>query len=479
MTLSLRLGLHVARDMQSRFRRPLLVSASQDISPSFRASLSPVSAFARRGRLAAARSMLVVAALLLAGCGGGGGGGDGGDGSGGGSGGAETTPSTASQSCPLTDQQTQNSVAAWKKIAGFLTTEPRCVNCHGGVNPYIDGVGVDTTPDSDGSLRAVSQVEHGGGQIDRPATGKDSDAGCVDCHDDMVGTPDRPGVWGLALASHAFLNKDATTLCRQIKRATGTASHFLAHMVNDGGVGPDFVNTAFLGNRGLKNPGKLLPPSIEHPQFLQMGNDWIDAMGGQFQGDDSCGCEPRHSGWSGQIHAAVQTDVKRARDPGVATGFALSTVTITVADGKGTYNGEATLNYQDPVASWDGGPITEATQASGTATVPVELQVDVDTAGNYNIRLTFPSGDIESLVIGAKTDTYCSTRYGTCNTQNQPVLMPPPPSSMGAPADPFIGKLTDADHIQGSQTWTTGTEDSSFGRAQNIITLNLWRAPPP
>jgi hypothetical protein len=175
MPRSTRLGLRAAREIQSRLHRPLLVRASNGIPPSLRAALSPTGAFADRGRLPAARSMLVVAALLLAGCGGGGGGGDGGgDGSGGGSGGggggAATTPSSASQSCPLTDEQTQNSVAAWKKIAQFLTTEPRCVNCHGAVNPYIDGVGVDTTPDTDGTLRPVSRVDHGGGQQDRPGT---------------------------------------------------------------------------------------------------------------------------------------------------------------------------------------------------------------------------------------------------------------------------------------------------------------------
>jgi hypothetical protein len=277
------------------------------------------------------------------------------------------------------------------------------------------------------------------------------------------------------------VNKDATTLCRQIKGATHTASHFMAHMENDEGSN-DFVDTAFLGNRGLSQlkPEDYRPPSITKSEFLQMGRDWIDAMGGQFQGDERCGCEPRHSGWSGQIHAAVQTQVQRPRDPGVATGFGLNTVTITVADGKGTYSGDATLNYQDPVASWDGGPITESTKASGAASVAVELQVDVDAAGKYNIRLTYPSGDIGGLVIGTMADTYCSTRYGTCSTQNQPVYMPKPPSFVGAPAGstPFTGTLTDPEQIDGSLAWTTGAEDSSFGRAQNAVTVRLWRSPP-
>jgi hypothetical protein len=438
-------------------------------------------------RLAAApmfcRSMLVLAALSLGGCGGGGAGDGGSDGGAGGVGGAESAPSGASQSCPLTDEQTQKSVAAWKKIAQFLTTEPRCVNCHGAVNPYIDGVGVDSTPDTDGSLRPVSTKEHEGGQIDRSPPGSNTvNSTCVDCHDNMVRpTANTPAAWTLPLASHAFLNKDATTLCRQIKGATRTASRFMGHMENDEGS-TDFVDTSFLGNRGLSEvkPADYKPPSISKSEFLQMGRDWVDAMGGQFQGDESCGCEPRHSGWSGQIHTAVQTDVQRPRSTGVATGRGVNTVTITVVDGKGTYTGNATLNYQDPVASWDGAPITEATEASGNGTVPVELQVDVDAAGSYSIRLTYPSGDAESLVIGTMTDTYCSTRNGTCSTTNQPVYMPKPPGAIGALAGStsFTGPLTDPARIQSSQAWSGGSLTSSFGKVQNVVTVDLWRSPP-
>jgi hypothetical protein len=432
------------------------------------------------------RSMMVAAAVSLASCGGGGGGGggDGGsDGGAGGGGGAQSAPAGASQSCPLSDEQTQKSVAAWKKIAQFLTTEPRCVNCHGAVNPYIDGVGVDSTPDTDGSLRPVSTKEHEGGQIDRSPPGSNTvNSACIECHDNMVRpTASTPGVWTLPLASHAFVNKDATTLCRQIKTATGTASHFMAHMENDEGS-TDFVDTSFLGNRGLSDvkPADYKPPSIAKSEFLQMGRDWVDAMGGQFQGDASCGCEPRHSGWSGQIHTAVQTDVQRPREPGVATGRGVNTVTITVVDGKGTYTGDATLNYQDPVASWDGAPITEATTASGSGTVPVELQVDVDAAGQFSITLTYPSGDIDSVVIGTMKDTYCSTRYGTCSTQNTPVHMPLPPAAIGAGtgATPFAGTLTDPAHIKGSQAWSGGSLTSAFGKVQNTVTFDLWRSPP-
>jgi hypothetical protein len=223
-------------------------------------------AFPGRGRIAAARLMLIAIALLLGSCGGGGGGGDGGGG------GVATTapsgPSTASKSCPLTDEQTQNSVAAWGKIADFLTGEPRCVNCHGAVNPYIDGVGVDSTVDTDGTPVPVSQVEHEGGQIDRPKSdGTIHSELCVDCHDAMVRpTPNTPAIWTLPLASHSFVNKDATTLCKQIKGATNTADVFMSHMEDDEGL-TDFVDTAFLGNRaiGSFSPEEYKPPSIRRP----------------------------------------------------------------------------------------------------------------------------------------------------------------------------------------------------------------------
>src|SRR5690349_3180300 len=43
--------------------------------------------------------------------------------------------------CPLSDEQTRRSIEAFSKVAAFMTHEPRCVNCHGAVNPFIDGAG--------------------------------------------------------------------------------------------------------------------------------------------------------------------------------------------------------------------------------------------------------------------------------------------------------------------------------------------------
>ena len=42
-------------------------------------------------------------------------------------------------SCPLTDTQSKKAIDAFAKIAAFVTGEPRCVNCHGGVDPVHQG----------------------------------------------------------------------------------------------------------------------------------------------------------------------------------------------------------------------------------------------------------------------------------------------------------------------------------------------------
>ena len=72
-----------------------------------------------------------------------------------------TSAQNRAAACPLTDAQTSKSIDAFKPIAHFLTTEPRCFNCHGGVNPHIDGTGLDP----DDSTIPASKVKHGGALV--------------------------------------------------------------------------------------------------------------------------------------------------------------------------------------------------------------------------------------------------------------------------------------------------------------------------
>lgn len=198
-------------------------------------------------------------------------------------------------SCPLSFKQQTDSIHAFDPIASFLTREPRCANCHGGVNPFIDGTGSD--PEDENA--PTSTTAHGGGRIQRQRDRAPDgtlliENECLDCHNNLA--PRRDGsksVWMTAPGFLSFVGKDAPTLCRQIKRSTQTAEHFLGHLEDDNG-GNNFGGTAFNGDRGL-DPEVYdtppAPPSISHAALMKLGHAWVDAMGGSFQGDETCGCE--------------------------------------------------------------------------------------------------------------------------------------------------------------------------------------------
>jgi hypothetical protein len=188
------------------------------------------------------------------------------------------------------------------------------VNCHGGVNPHVDSPGAD--PDDPNQV--PSTVPHGPGAIDRfeqpDAQGRRSmEVSCLGCHDGMA--PKRDGSasrWFTAPGFLTFLNKDAIPLCKQFKRATGSADHFLGHLEDDNG-GNAFTKTAFLGNRGVDGLAPI-PPSISHAALIRMGREWIDAMGGQFKGDESCGCEPQLKGKFTSVDSSPVDSIKITGD---------------------------------------------------------------------------------------------------------------------------------------------------------------------
>lgn len=208
------------------------------------------------------------------------------------------TPSLAQagSSCPLPLDEQLASIKAFEPIARFVTREPRCFNCHGGVNPHIAGVG----KDPEDPQTPVSTVEHGGGRIPHDARKSGTiSGGCLECHNNMAHKRDGSrSNWMTAPPVLTFVGKDSPALCKQFKRM-GSAEHFLDHLKDDNG-GNNFSGTAFKGGCGLdpvmfrkdlEEEGICRPPSMPHQAFEQLGADWIKAMGGKFQGDEGCGCD--------------------------------------------------------------------------------------------------------------------------------------------------------------------------------------------
>lgn len=179
--------------------------------------------------------------------------------------------------CPLSDEQVQKSIDAFSRIVPTLTQEPRCVNCHGGVDPF------------------AKPTNHGGDTVD-PGTD------CSDCHSEMPAkTNGTNSNWRLANPEHFFKGKDAKTLCKQMRDVFKQGADFVGHLINDNG-NSKFTEVAFLGTRGLNDRGQNLvdhyqpepPKQITQGGLINLANDWIRAMGGEFKGDTDCGCEPSH-----------------------------------------------------------------------------------------------------------------------------------------------------------------------------------------
>src|SRR5271170_5308481 len=142
--------------------------------------------------------------------------------------------------CPLSQEKSQRAVDAWKPIFRTLTGEPRCANCHGGIDPFAANAG---STHAGGKFFPVTAAD---GSVDVDKTFQL----CQGCHSGLPG-------WRMAPRALFFTGKDAATLCRQQRQRFADPSEFLAHMDNDSG-GTPFIATAFAGSRGLNDYAKSL-----------------------------------------------------------------------------------------------------------------------------------------------------------------------------------------------------------------------------
>ena len=396
-----------------------------------------------------------------------------------------TSAQNRAAACPLTDAQTSKSIDAFKPIANFLTTEPRCFNCHGGVNPFVDGTGLDPNDPT----APASKVTHRGGLVRRqgekaPDGTPQIESGCSDCHNHMA---DRSGgghsVWTTAPSFLSFVDKDATTLCRQIKRETGTAEHFLGHLEDDNG-GNAFAKTAFIGDRGL-DPDQYpevtdhpQPPSISHPAVMQLARNWVAAMGGSFKGDESCGCEFKHAKWSGQIHITYDSSGEHNDEQINWSRRQFSQITLTFKDGVGTAASHAEVKAHSEMRRGvvDNGhshyikEFTIDTDGSGGQTLPATVEVAFRPNGEYSIQPAWTAQpDGKSTTVSCH---YSREGAADCNT-----------TELGLYAQSYrAGELTaitsDPNHVTGSKP--DGQEDlvggQQVGVTMRTVTWDLWRS---
>jgi hypothetical protein len=154
----------------------------------------------------------------------------------------------------------------------------RCANCHGATDPF------------NGSNHPGSPVAR---SVEQPGRG------CAGCHDEATVLEEATGRsassapveldsdWRLPGPEHAFVGKDARTICLQFRDAfpglPADPSDFYQHLEHD-----HRIALAFEGNRGIS--GKQLarahpsdPPPLSQVQFLAALRAWVE------QGHADCG----------------------------------------------------------------------------------------------------------------------------------------------------------------------------------------------
>jgi len=108
------------------------------------------------------------------------------------------------------------------------------------------------------------------------------------CHEELPG--------GGSARAISFVNKTDTQLCKQMRsqfaRAQGQDS-FMGHMKFDNND-TQFIKAAFKGNKAIKTAIVEKPTPWTQDKMVELSQAWVDAMGGRFHGDESCGCEQQN-----------------------------------------------------------------------------------------------------------------------------------------------------------------------------------------
>lgn len=271
--------------------------------------------------------------------------------------------------CPVSDEKLQRAMAAFEKMMPTFQ-HPRCANCHGGIRPF------EANTDHGGGKFAIELSPEGDVMYDQTF------APCQTCHGGLKN-------WEVPDAEQNFVGKDAVELCKQMK-VLGQAEDFIDHITRDRGKTP-FIETAFEGMRGFNAEGIEFyealydkkpvpePPAISHAGLIDQAKAWVDALGGEFQGDLGCGCEPQQ--YAIQIDESYTAEFNPPKARFTWDGSSQALIPIRFND-DGTFTGELTSKRTMKAT------LTSAISCSPTVITDVKWQVTGKLDSNTN-TMTF------------------------------------------------------------------------------------------
>jgi hypothetical protein len=162
------------------------------------------------------------------------------------SGGLLSAPERRPQAAPTPMQLFQKMLPAVR--------HPRCVSCHGGVDPITTGRG------------------HPPGKIDTVKANTKTYQPCTDCHDESK-------EWSLPAADHSFVGRTDEELCYLFAEFAMKQGH--ARFISNHLKGDELIVAAFNGLAGgardtTQQGVKPDKPPMDHKAFVKLGEDWVD-----------------------------------------------------------------------------------------------------------------------------------------------------------------------------------------------------------
>lgn len=342
--------------------------------------------------------------------------------------------------CPLTPAEEKKAVLAFEEMMPVVR-HPRCINCHGGVNPFVP----------------YDKGGHFGGAAVDTVNGQPQPSDCQDCHNGLPG-------WDVPGKPLHFVGKTSRELCIQFKTFFPSGpDRFVAHIEHEP-LSPQFIKAAFNGDRALsdaateirKDEFPLIPFVVAKPpgtlaDLVAQATAWGTAIGrpGGWTPSPGCGCEIRNRGWVGTVSAHARIDPWN-------DGVLDETLTATIL-----FELDPTMNTkEDPAQYWKAtaGTIrwnaTATGRCTGSFSGTTPLPAGFDPGDLPTLRLSPQASSVHYTVsVGPWLDMYYPLRSFTCaDAPPLPARQPQLVANWWL-QDPAGGVLSlDTEHMDGTHT---------------------------
>lgn len=299
---------------------------------------------------------------------------------------------------PLSDEP----IDLWMKLVPVFS-HPRCVNCHGGVDPFYAYTG-------------PPAIEHGGDVVGDPNLSPAARVeDCRICHNE---TQEIEDAWVLAHfvdPGTDFFGKTALQICEkqshEVTHRRNAVRNWITHLRVDA-----LIRQSFGGRAGgqLDPPD---PPPMEHPAFMEAAQKWLDvgAVCGRWEGDvrqvetfaANYAFPVAGLDGSNEVRESAKRDITFIRHDGY-TGFtvAMSGNSTIVQTLHHVAPGGPCKSVATAILDWENLPTTDT-----DASVSILIRDD----GSYEIRVRGPE---------EKTRTTSASDFET----DCPLHLPPPVS---------------------------------------------------